>query len=293
MEGMQSSADWVVLNGNLYPELSPEFFIKNRAFRLGDGFFETLRVIHGSVNLWDAHYARIVACCKALQIEIPSVFSSDFMLTSIYKLLKQNGVNAGGRIRITLFREGEGAYTPLSNRLGFVIEAKVIHQREFLVKDQGVSIDIYTGLKKSITQLSPFKLMGNHVYIQAAAWAKANNLGDALIINTENRIIEATSSNLFIVKNGTFHTPAISSGCVGGVMRMAVINAAVREGLPIFESEIDMNDITFADEVFLTNAISGISWVGSFRNKRYYHKLSDKLTEKINRAESIDAVKPG
>ena len=289
MQGMQRSTDWVVLNGNLHPELSPEFFLKNRAFRLGDGFFETLRVIHGSVHLWEAHYARIKACCKELEIEIPTVYSSDYIRNSIYKLLEQNGVNSGGRIRITLFREGEGTYRPESNRLGFVIEAKPIHQREFLVKDQGISIDVYTELKKSFSRLSPFKLMGNHVYIQAAVWAQANNLTDALIINDHNRIIEATSSNVFIVKNGAIHTPAVDSGCVGGVMRMAVINAAIRDGIPIFESEIDINDIIFADEVFLTNAVTGISWVGSFRNKRYYHKLSDRLIAKINRAESIDA----
>lgn len=286
---MQRSSDWVVLNGNLHPELSPEFFLKNRAFRLGDGFFETLRVIHGSIHLWDAHYARIKACCKVLGIEIPTVFSSDYMRNSIYKLLENNGINSGGRVRITLFREGEGTYKPETNRLGYVVEAKTIHQREFLVKDQGISIDVYTDMHKSFSRLSPFKLMGNHVYIQAAVWAQANNLSDALIINDQNRIIEATSSNVFIVKNGAIHTPAVDSGCVGGVMRMAVINAAIRDGIPIYESEIDINDITFADEVFLTNAVSGISWVGSFRNKRYYHKLSDRLVAKINRAESVDA----
>lgn len=286
---MQRNSNWVVLNGNLHSELSADFFLKNRAFRLGDGFFETLRVIHGSVHLWDAHYTRIKACCKALEIELPTVYSSEYMINSLYKLFEKNGINSGGRIRITFFREGEGTYRPESNRLGFVVEAKSIHQREFLVKDQGISIDVYPDLKKSFSRLSPFKLMGNHVYIQAAVWAQANNLTDALIINDYNRIIEATASNVFIVKNGAIHTPAVVSGCVGGVMRMAVINAAIREGIPIFESEIDVNDVIFADEVFLTNAVSGISWVGSFRNKRYYHKLSDMLIAKINKAESIDA----
>lgn len=280
---------WVVLNGNLYEDLDSDFYLKNRAFRLGDGFFETLRVVHGSVHLWSAHYARILACCKAMQIDVPTVFSSDFMLSSIYKLLEKNGVVGGGRIRITFFREGEGTYTPETNRLGFLAEASVIHPHEFLVKDQGVSVDVFTEMKKLPSRLSPYKTMGNHIYIQAAVWASANNYTDALILNSENRIIEATASNIFIVKNGSIYTPAIDSGCVGGVMRMAVINAAVRAGIPIFESELDVNDVIYADEVFLTNAISGISWVGSFRNKRYYHKLSDRLVEKLNRAESIDA----
>src|SRR5690554_3225085 len=289
MSSMNQHNKWVVLNGNLYEDLDSDFYLKNRAFRLGDGFFETLRVIHGSVHLWDAHYARILACCKAMHIDVPAVFSSDFMLSAIYKLLEKNAVVSGGRIRLTLFREGAGTYTPETNRLGFLAEAKVIHPHEFLVKDQGVSVDVFTEMRKSPSRLSPFKVMGNHVYIQAAVWASANNFNDALILNSENRIIEATASNIFIVKNGAIHTPAIDSGCVGGVMRMAVINAAVRAGIPIFESELDVNDVIYADEVFLTNAVSGISWVGSFRNKRYYHKLSDRLVEKLNRAESIDA----
>jgi len=289
MQETQHHNNWVVLNGNLYPELSPDFFMKNRAFRLGDGFFETLRVIHGSLHQWNAHYARAIACCEALAIDVPNVYSSDFLRNAIYKLLEKNGIKSGGRVRITFFREGEGTYKPETNRLGFVIEAKTLHQREFLVKDKGLSLDIFMDLKKSISRISPFKLLGNQVYIQAAIWAEANNLNDALIINTDNRVIEATSSNVFIVKNGAIHTPGVDSGCVGGVMRMAVINAAVRAGIPVFESEIDRNDITFADEVFLTNAVSGISWVGSFGNKRYYHKLSDRLIEILNRAEAVDA----
>jgi len=289
MPSTNKHSKWVVLNGNLCEDLDSEFFIKNRAFRLGDGFFETIRVVHGSVHLWDAHYARILACCKAMQIEVPAVFSSDFMLNAIYKLLEKNGVVSGGRIRIMLYREGEGTYTPDTNRLGFLVEASVLHPREFVVKDQGVSVDVFTEMKKMSSRLSPYKIMGNHIYIQAAVWASANNYNDALILNSENCIIEATSSNIFIVKNGAIYTPAINSGCVGGIMRMAVINAAVRAGIPIFESELDVNDITYADEVFLTNAISGISWVGSFKSKRYYHKLSDRLVQKLNRSESIDA----
>lgn len=283
------SNNWIVFNGGLYQDLPHDFYIDNRAFRLGDGFFETIRVIHGRIFRWEAHYARIVACCKALQIEIPPVFTSDFMLSAMYKVMEKNAITGGGKIRITFFREGSGTYRPESNRLGFVMEATAHHPNEYMVKDQGLNVEIYTEMRKTPSPLSLFKIMGNHVYIQASVWAVANNYHDALILNHENHIIEATSSNIFVVKNTALYTPSLRSGCVGGVMRMSVINAALRLGIQVYESDLDVNDITYADEVFLTNAISGIAWVSSFRNKRYYHKLSDKLVGKLNRIESIDA----
>lgn len=283
------SNNWIVFNGSLYQELPHNFYIDNRAFRLGDGFFETIRIIHGRVFMWNAHYARIVACCKAMQIEIPPVFTSDFLLSTMYKLIEKNAITGGGKMRITFFREGSGTYRPQSNRLGFVMEAETYHPSEFMVKDQGLNIEVYTQMKKYPSPLSLFKIMGNHIYIQASVWAAAHNYHDALILNHENHIIEATASNIFVVKNNALYTPPLNSGCVGGVMRMSIINAALRLGVKIYESDLDVNDITYADEVFLTNAIAGISWVGSFRNKRYYHKLSDRLVEKLNRLESIDA----
>ena len=284
---MQKSTDWLLLNGNLHEEISTDFFRKNRAFRLGDGFFETVRVINGSAHLWPAHYARIKGCAKILKLEIPAIFSEDFLVESINNLLSKNEIEGGGRLRFTFFREGEGTYRPTSNRMGFLLEVDRMPQRIFQLNDKGISIDVYTELRKEYDAFSAFKMLGNHIYILASVWAQNHNLEDAFICNPKGNIIEATASNVFIVKNGRIYTPSVGDGCVGGVMRMAVINAAIRLSIPVFESELSMNDITFADEVFLTNAIQGINWVGSFRAKRYYHKLSDLLLNEINSKETV------
>ena len=220
-------------------------------------------------------------------MEIPAIFSEKFLRDSIENLLAKNEIRGGGRLRFTFFREGAGTYRPVSNRLGFLLEVEPMHQRIFQLNDKGLSIDIFPELTKEHSVFSPFKMLGNQIYIQASIWAQNHNLNDAFILNPKGKIIEATASNTFIVKNGRIYTPAVSEGCVGGVMRMAVINAAIRVGVPIYESEISTDDITFADEVFLTNAIQGISWVGSFRTKRYFHKLSDVLLNEINSKEAV------
>lgn len=284
---MQKSTDWLILNGNLHEEISTDFFRKNRAFRLGDGFFETVRVVNGSAHLWPAHYARIKGCAKVLKLEVPAIFSEKFLEESIDNLLVKNEIEGGGRLRFTFFREGEGTYRPTSNRLGFILEVDRMPQRIFQLNDKGISIDVFSELRKDYDAFSAFKMLGNHIYIQASIWAQNNNLNDAFICNPKGNIIEATASNAFIIKNGKIYTPSVADGCVGGVMRMALINAAIRLGIPVYESELSMNDITFADEVFLTNAIQGVSWVGSFRAKRYYHKLSDILLNEINSKETV------
>lgn len=287
METIQNASETVVINGNIHAAVSMGFFQQNRAFRLGDGFFDTVRIIHGKPHLWPAHYKRIAATARALKMEIPSIFSEDFMAQSIRKLMEKREIFGGGKLRFTFFREGEGTYKPTTNRMGYLLEAQSLNHREFSLNDKGLNIEIYPEGRKQVNALSRFKIMGNYLSISAAGWAQDKNLDDALLMNESERIIEATSSNIFIVRNGELHTPAISDGCVGGIMRMAVINAALNLKIPVYESELAVNDITFADEVFLTNAIRGVSWVGGFRNKRYFHKLSDLLLSELNKSQSI------
>ena len=75
--------DYIILNGNITLDLQADFFLKNRAFRLGDGFFETVRVTRGKVFGWEAHYARIKACSQEMGIEIHPIFSENYILDSI------------------------------------------------------------------------------------------------------------------------------------------------------------------------------------------------------------------
>lgn len=279
--------EWVSLNGNLVQDLPEDFVLKNRAFRLGDGFFETVRVCNGAIFGWPSHYNRLKSACAALSIELHPVFSEDLMLKSLNKLLHAKGIFNGGRVRLTCFREGKGAYLSTSNRMGFIAEAEVHDHNTFLLNDRGLAIDVYEGVKKHSDSFSAFKIMGNFVSMKAALWANENKLNDALIRNYNDELIEATSSNLFMVRNQALYTPPIKSGCVAGTFRMTVINAALDLRIAVYESTLDVNRLLSADEIFLTNAVSGIQWVGSFKAKRYYHKMSNTLMEYIVQNQTV------
>jgi branched-subunit amino acid aminotransferase/4-amino-4-deoxychorismate lyase len=116
----------------------------------------------------------------------------------------------------------------------------------------------------------------------ASLFAKEKSIDNALITNDKDVIIEAANSNIFIVSNGVLYTPPLEDGCLGGIMRMEVINAALRHDIKVYETSLRPQNLLVADELFLTNAIQGIQWVSSYRQKRYYNSLSQKLTRLLN-----------
>ncbi len=100
-----------------------------------------------------------------------------------------------------------------------------------------------------------------------------------MLQNDRGNIIESSSGNLFIVSNGVLYTPSLADGCVGGVMRAQVINLAIANGIKVYECSLNPQNLLAADEVFFTNAVRGIQWVGTYRTKRYAHRLSGTLTD--------------
>ena len=137
-------------------------------------------------------------------------------------------------------------------------------------------------LKKQVNQLSMYKSLNCNLFIQGSLFAQENNLDDAFIQNYNNTIIEATSSNIFIVSNGVLYTPSLSEGCLAGTMRMNIINIALEKGIKVYECTLNPQYILAADEIFLTNAIQGVRWVSSYRSKRYFNSTTKEIVGYLN-----------
>ena len=153
----------------------------------------------------------------------------------------------------------------------------------FALNDRGLNIGLFREWLKPLSNLSKLKILGNQVSIQATIWAERNGFDDALILNQNGGICESSAGNLFVVQGDKIKTPGLKEGGVAGVMRMTLVNACIDEGLSLFESPIDESDLLSADEIFLSNSIAGIIWVGKFRHKRYFHKTSDLLITSLNK----------
>jgi len=101
-----------------------------------------------------------------------------------------------------------------------------------------------------------------------------------VLLNNYNRIADSTIANIFIVKDGTIKTPALTEGCIAGVMRNYLLRCMRKEGLPIEETQIDVDDLTEASELFVTNVMQGIRWIKQMGNTNYNKQLSLYLFQK-------------
>jgi branched-chain amino acid aminotransferase len=103
------------------------------------------------------------------------------------------------------------------------------------------------------------------------------------LYNSKTNIVVAVSSNVFYVKNGELFTPPVSEGCIDGVMRKQIIRLANEKNIAVIsKNPITEKEFYTAEEVFLTNAVSGIRWVISYKDRRFYNKTAVKFTEMLN-----------
>jgi branched-chain amino acid aminotransferase len=254
----------------------------NRAHMYGDGLFESIRVVNGvPINL-ENHFKRLIVGMAVLKMTQSSSFTIEFLAGQMKELLEQNKIVSGGKIRLSIDRKQGGTFLPKTNGVDFFIEAWSLPNNEFILNEAGLFIDLYEDMKKPITILSNYKTKNCLLYIMSKLSAKEKGVDDLFIQNDKLGIIEGSSANLFVVSNGVLYTPSLDLGCLGGTMRMQIINLAIEKGIKVYECNITPQNLLVADEIFLTNAIEGIKWIGSYRTKRYFNILSNQLTEYLN-----------
>jgi len=270
-------------NGNLVSTEGYAIKVGNRGHLYGDGLFESIRVLKGHPINLENHLNRLRAGMEVMHMNYPDEFGVAFFEREIQALLTKNEITGSARIRLSIDRRRGGTFLPLSNHVDYLIEVDPILPDKFELNAEGLKIDLYNDMKKQVNFLSQYKTKNCLIYIMGRLKAKEQAVDDLLILNDKMGIIESTSSNLFIVSNGVLYTPGVDLGCLGGTMRMQIINLALKHNVKVYECNISPQNLLAADEVFLTNAIRGVMWVGTYRTKEYDNKFSQELVEHLNK----------
>lgn len=252
----------------------------DHSYRYGDGLFETMRVADKEILLEDYHFGRLFSGLETLKFLTQSFFTKQKISEEVKELCKKNNCEKLARIRLSVSR-GSGGLFDCDNKFTYLIECRPLEPTGF--NKEGLVIDVFPDAKKSIDKFSNLKSANYLPYVMAAIWAKENNLNDALIQNQYGRICDATVANIFWVKVGKVFTPPLIEGCVAGVMRKRILDLSPG----VEEKNLTENDLINADEVFLTNVMTGIRWVKQFRDKFYENKISQNLFTHLNQTISL------
>jgi branched-chain amino acid aminotransferase len=269
-------------NGNITAQ-SDNILTQNRAFLYGDGIFETLKIINNKILFLEDHYFRLMASMRVVRMEIPMNFTMEYMEEQILKLVQQNGFSASARARITVFRNDGGLYLPQTNDVSFLIHASPLENTFYTLNTAHYEVDLYKDFYVSKQLLSSIKSTNKMINVTGSIFANENGLNNCILVNDSKNVVEVLQGNLFMVTGNKLITPPVSEGCLNGVMRKQILALAKKiEGIQVQEEIISPFDLQKADELFLTNVITGIQPITKYRKKDFTSNLAHLLVQKLN-----------
>jgi branched-chain amino acid aminotransferase len=268
----------ICFNGKIVSAEEPVLLVSNRGYRYGDGLFETMKVVNGKIALSAFHFERLFAGLSLLKLETPELFTKEKLQQEIISLCKKNNCEKLARIRLSVFRGNGGLYDE-GKAAQYTIECWPLNESINKLNANGLVIGFCSDARKSCDKFSNLKSANFLPYSIAAQCAEENKWNDCLVLNTAGNIADSTIANLFIIKDGILFTPPLTEGCINGVMRRFLKDKLQVMGYDLREEPLTVQDIEAADEIFLTNAIKGISWVKQFNNTVY---PNNKIVEIYN-----------
>lgn len=231
--------------------------ITDRAFQYGDGLFETIRYENGRVWFWPDHVNRLSAGMAALHLSAPADFSANTLHETLLQLLTANSlVNQYARIKIQVWRQTGGLYTPTNRGANVLITAQPGNQ--FSIAGRA-KIGIYDKLCLSYSPISAFKTLNALPYVLAGIARQAGGYDDMVLLDGAGNLAECIASNLFWYHDQTLYTPSVRTGCVNGIARRNLLQTAPTLGLTVSEGLYPPSVLQSADLVFCANAF-GVQW---------------------------------
>ncbi|HJY13505.1 MAG TPA: aminotransferase class IV [Flavobacterium sp.] len=272
-------------NGNIVAQ-DENILTQNRAFLYGDGVFETLKIVNNRILFLEDHYFRLMASMRVVRMEIPMNFTMEFFEEEVLKLVRENGISASARVRITVFRNDGGLYLPKTNEVSYLIHATQLQNTSYALDTAEYEVDLYKDFYVTKQLLSSIKTTNKMINVTGSIFAHENGLANCLLVNDTKNVVEGLQGNLFMLIGKKLITPPISEGCLNGIMRKQILALAKKvEGIEVLEEIISPFDLQKADELFLTNVIIGIQPITKYRKKEFTSDLAHLLVQKLN--ESI------
>lgn len=255
----------------------------NRGFLYGDAIFETIKVLDKKVLFLEDHYFRLMASMRICRMEIPMNFTMEYFEEQILSIVQSLSISKSYRVRFSVYRESEGFYLPKSRQVQFIITASNLNSDLYSFQKEQYEVELYKDFYLPKQLLSTLKTNNKMLQITGSIFANENGYENCLVLNDEKNVIEALQSNLFMKTGNTIVTPPVSDGCLNGIMRKQVLEILKKmEGIEVKEISISPFDLQKADELFLTNVISGIQPITKYRKKEYASEFAKEVLIRLN-----------
>ncbi|MBN8826231.1 MULTISPECIES: aminotransferase class IV [unclassified Spirosoma] len=265
---------FLVYNSDVLSENDFCLSANDRAFQYGDGLFETIRYENHQIWFWSDHIDRLTAGMAALQFNPPDAQFAETIFQHIQALLIANKlIDQSARIKVQVWRQSGGLYTPAQNSFNLLITTKP--GSPFSISEK-TTTGIYEDFRVSKSPVSSFKTINSLPYVLAGLYKQQHGFDEVVLLNTHGYLSECLASNLFWLSKETLFTPSLETGCINGILRRQLIRLAAENSLNVQEGTFQPTSLIEAEAVFCTN-VMGIQWL------QQVNGIS------ITRAPSVDA----
>ena len=210
---------------------------------VGDGVFETLKVLGGEPLALTRHLHRLVRSCEVLGLQLPNL---EAIRAAVGEVIRSEPEASDlGRLRITC----TGGAGPLASDRLDGSQTTIMALRPMQPWPATTSAVVVPWVRNERSAVTGAKTTSYAENVVALQWAHDRGFSEGLFANTLGQISEGTGTNVFVVKDGDVLTPPVSSGCLAGITRELLLEWGLAT-----EAALSLEDLESADEVFLTSS---------------------------------------
>ncbi len=248
----------IYFNGKFVQKQEARTSVYDHGFLYGDGVFEGIRAYNGRVFRLDGHLDRMYDSAKAIDLKIP--LSKEEMKKAIIETLKRNGLKDAYIRPIVTRGDGDLGLDPRKCQVPnvFIITQEWGAMYGDLY-DKGLTA-VTVGIRRNAPEALPPNIKSLNYLNNILAKIEANVKGgdEAIMIDVHGNVSEGSGDNIFVVKNGMILTPPTLNN-LRGITRAAAIELAIKDRIPLSETNMGLFDIYTADEVFVTGTAAEIA----------------------------------
>lgn len=236
---------WV--NGQIVGADEPALAALDHGITVGDGAFETCKIVDGEVFAADRHLARMNRTLSGLGL--PPV-DETLLQKGIDAVLGAGEPIAFGRLRYTI----TGGPGPLGSDRGDGKMSYIVTAAEVPPMAPTTAVATVPWTRNERAATAGLKTTSYAENVIALAHAKSKGGTEAIFANTRGELCEGTGSNIFVVVDGVVRTPPLDSGCLAGITRELAIEFARAAGTEVVEEALPLSVLERAEEAFLTSS---------------------------------------
>lgn len=255
----------ISVNGELLPRPEAKVSVFDAGFLLGDGVWESFRLHNGTIAFADEHMDRLFRGAESISMDIGR--TREQILDEVNRVIEANDMHDGVHVRLVVTRGLKP--TPyqapwvISSQSTLVImpEYKIANEQRAVEGIRLVTVDVRRGEQN--VQDPRVNSLSKHNCIAACVDAAAKGGEEGLMLDPAGNVATCNSTHFFIVRDGEVWT-STGEHCLDGITRRKVLDLCLANGIPAYERDFTTNEVSTADEAFVTGTFAGLIPVVEF-----------------------------